>query len=214
VRLSKNRPLTIGRSKTNDLILPVGMVSREHSKVFWNGETFEIRDLGSSNGTFVNEEKAERTALKDGDQIKIGPYQLKFQAFSGALDNVRSAEQDLEMTQNITRRDVFEASSTFSGNIAEMGMEEVFQLIDFNKKTGTLEIKVGDRKGEFHFHEGQILAGEFRNSKGEAAIVRVINLQSGSFQFNAGKPEVERTIFTPTGRAVLDAMRRLDEMDR
>lgn len=215
VKLSKNKPLTIGRSKGNDLILPVGMVSREHARVWWNGETFEIRDLGSSNGTFVNEAKVERRALANGDQIKIGPYELSFRAVTADAGKPAGGEETmLEVTQNISKRDLFEASSTFSGNIGEMKLDEVFQLIDFNRKTGSLDVESGDRKGTFHFLDGQILHGEFHGTKGMVAVARALALPAGKFSFRAGTPACERTIFEPTGKVMLDAMRRLDEFER
>lgn len=47
-------------------------VSRRHAEVFRIGEMFFIRDLGSRNGTFVNEEKISEELLRVGDEVKIG----------------------------------------------------------------------------------------------------------------------------------------------
>ncbi|MHC5039576.1 MAG: FHA domain-containing protein [Planctomycetota bacterium] len=214
VPLETERVVTIGRARTNDLILPVGMVSREHAQISWNGEAFQIKDLGSSNGTFVNEKEVKEAVLKDGDAVKIGPYNLTFRAYQGSIDDLKGGGEALDVTQNITRRDLMEKSSTFSGTLGEMRMDEVLQLIDFNKKTGTLLVKSGDKRGKFHFKEGQILAGEFHTSKGEGAVVRVLSLRTGDFSFQAGEPDIEQTIFEGTAKVLLNAMRRLDELDR
>jgi pSer/pThr/pTyr-binding forkhead associated (FHA) protein len=215
VPVQPERVLTIGRSKQNDLILPVGMVSRNHSRIQWNGSAFVIEDLGSSNGTFVNETEVKSRDLSDGDEIKIGPYNLTFRSYTGDINMLKGGGTEaLDVTQNITRREILEKSSTFSGTIGEMRLDEVFQLVEFNKKTGTLHVKSGDKKGTFYFREGQILDGDFHNSRGVTAVARSLSLQTGDFSFLAGDPTVEQTIFQGTGKIVLDAMRKLDELDR
>jgi hypothetical protein len=56
----------VGRSPTSDLVLPRREVSSEQAKLRWTGRAWEIRDLGSRNGTWVNEEK-----LGAGDQREL-----------------------------------------------------------------------------------------------------------------------------------------------
>ncbi len=75
-----NRPFTvrkdvtvIGRREDCDLRIAVGDVSRKHCRVILADDTLEIEDLGSSNGTFVNGNKVQRSALAAGDTIQIGP---------------------------------------------------------------------------------------------------------------------------------------------
>ena len=53
-------------------------VSRNHCRIRYEGDQFLIRDLGSTNGTYVDDELVEETRLRDGDQIKIGRTILKF----------------------------------------------------------------------------------------------------------------------------------------
>jgi len=65
--------LIIGRDEVPDglQILDQG-VSRRHAEIFRIGEMHFIRDLGSRNGTFVNEEKITEELLRVGDEVKIG----------------------------------------------------------------------------------------------------------------------------------------------
>lgn len=62
---------TIGRNASNNIILADAMVSRKHAELFVleTGQVL-IRDLGSSNGTFVNGNKVKETYLKPGDIVK------------------------------------------------------------------------------------------------------------------------------------------------
>ena len=68
-----NGEYVIGRSVDNDITLPSILVSRQHARIQVLGETVMLQDLGSVNGTFVNEEKVKQTCrLNPGDKIRIG----------------------------------------------------------------------------------------------------------------------------------------------
>src|SRR5690554_3102680 len=64
-------PFIIGRNDTCSLPVESGRVSREHAEIVKHGSGFLIRDLNSTNGTFVNGEKIQEQPLLDGDTIKI-----------------------------------------------------------------------------------------------------------------------------------------------
>ena len=63
----------IGRDPTSDCVVDFSAVSRQHAKIRRVGEGYTIEDLGSSNGTFLNERRlSQPTTLKAGDVIGIG----------------------------------------------------------------------------------------------------------------------------------------------
>jgi diguanylate cyclase (GGDEF)-like protein len=70
--------LECGRSTQCDLPLDDDAVSRHHARFAWTGEGYTVSDLGSTNGTFVNDRNVGEHALRDGDQIKIGRTIFKF----------------------------------------------------------------------------------------------------------------------------------------
>jgi pSer/pThr/pTyr-binding forkhead associated (FHA) protein len=74
--------IAIGRSPTCDVVLQDDqLVSRRHALLRSNGSEYTIVDLGSSNGTFINEEEIhEETTLRDGDMIAIGEYEILYLA--------------------------------------------------------------------------------------------------------------------------------------
>ena len=70
---------TIGRSPECDVFLDDVTVSRRHAIVSHRGDTVEIEDLGSLNGTYLNRRRIEKTAkLGNGDELQIGKYRLTF----------------------------------------------------------------------------------------------------------------------------------------
>ncbi len=76
-RLTPGAVKTIGRSTTADFIVDAGMVSRFHCRVTATaaGE-IEIDDLDSTNGTFVNDRRIQRSALVAGDRVRVGRVEL------------------------------------------------------------------------------------------------------------------------------------------
>lgn len=82
----KGKNLKIGRELDCDLILDNPHISRLHAEIFWRGPSVCIKDLGSTNGVFVNGKKITETALNNGDKILIGT-QLYFKLiYQDAVD--------------------------------------------------------------------------------------------------------------------------------
>lgn len=75
---ANNEELTIGRSADNDIQIDNLAVSAQHARVRKVLNTYLIEDLGSTNGTFVNEKKIDRYELIDGDKVIIGKHSLHF----------------------------------------------------------------------------------------------------------------------------------------
>lgn len=63
---------TIGRGPENSLCLPVSVVSRLHAELIRLGQDFILRDLGSTNGSFINGSRIAELMLSDGDHIRFG----------------------------------------------------------------------------------------------------------------------------------------------
>ena len=66
--------------RAGDLRLGDARVSRRHAKVYQEGGAYLVTDMGSSNGTFLNEEKiGEPRPLSDGDVVRVGPFKMRFE---------------------------------------------------------------------------------------------------------------------------------------
>jgi len=72
--------LTIGRVPGNTLVLSHPQVSARHAKLVREGGTYRILDLNSTNHVYVNSELTTSHLLKLGDEIRIGPYKLVYEA--------------------------------------------------------------------------------------------------------------------------------------
>ena len=74
------RPLTIGRAPDNGLVVRDGRASRHHARIDGRRGTLILTDLGSTNGSFVNDRRVEAVALGPGDRIRIGTTSLLIEA--------------------------------------------------------------------------------------------------------------------------------------
>ncbi len=74
----------IGRGSVADWWLSELTLSRTHAAFGWDGESFYVEDLGSTNGTFVNGARQTRVRLCDGDEVQIGRLCLRVRLPSGA----------------------------------------------------------------------------------------------------------------------------------
>ena len=71
-----------GRHPDSDIFLDDITVSRRHAEIIRSGDGYLVRDAGSLNGTYVNRERIEETALANGDELQIGAFKLVF--FAGS----------------------------------------------------------------------------------------------------------------------------------
>lgn len=73
-----DRTLTFGRDPACGVHLDSDMISRRHAKVEAFNGVYQLDDLGSTNGSFVNDIKVTTTRLKDGDRVGLGKVLMKF----------------------------------------------------------------------------------------------------------------------------------------
>jgi hypothetical protein len=76
------RPLTIGRAADNGIVLRDGRASRHHARIDGRRGSLVLSDLGSTNGSFVNDRPIEAIALGEGDRIRIGTTILLVEAIA------------------------------------------------------------------------------------------------------------------------------------
>lgn len=69
---------SIGRSPMSSIFLDDVTVSRSHAQISKSGKGFELLDLGSLNGTYLNNSSVNSIELKTGDEIQIGKFHLIF----------------------------------------------------------------------------------------------------------------------------------------
>lgn len=88
----------IGRDPECEILIEDKKLSRKHTLILRKGMSFLIKDLGSSNGTYLNGQKIEQASLSSGDEIKVGKATLRFTAESA--DYEKKAQSFMELTHD------------------------------------------------------------------------------------------------------------------
>lgn len=119
VRLGEQR-IVIGRGITADVQVADPLLSREHCVVESTGNGYVLRDLGSRNGTLVNDRPIKEHHLRPGDVITVGEATLVFTPDEGEEMSVTKVEYAPEAT--------FDEKKTITLAPAELTRSQVFSL--------------------------------------------------------------------------------------
>ncbi len=75
----KGSVTVLGRAQDCDIRIPIESCSRRQCELRIEGDQLQFKDLGSSNGTLLNNNRVEAATLKAGDKLTIGPVVLTVQ---------------------------------------------------------------------------------------------------------------------------------------
>lgn len=78
-RFALETTFLVGRGPYNHVVIDDPRVSRQHAKISPEDGEHVVHDLGSANGTFVNDEAVKRHKLVPGDVVRFGPFRFKFE---------------------------------------------------------------------------------------------------------------------------------------
>jgi pSer/pThr/pTyr-binding forkhead associated (FHA) protein len=94
---------TIGRLDDNAFQIAEQSVSSHHCEVLLKGSDVVIKDLNSTNGTFINGEKVSEQVLKPGQVLRLGQVELRLEAEGAAAPAAASKKQMDQQTRVIPR---------------------------------------------------------------------------------------------------------------
>ncbi len=162
-------PVIIGRQAGATLKISNASVSRRHAMIEKDGERFMIADLGSRNGTFVNDVPIKKRELQHGDRVRIGESQFFF-LFEDTDEPARTSEIRLDDSQiesgatvrmtyadamGLMARDLsalMKVSTTINAirgleELQERLLESIFEVVP--ARHGAILLSGGDPQNEF-----------------------------------------------------------------
>jgi adenylate cyclase len=83
--------LIAGRSPDCSLEVPDPNTSRQHARILWDGTTLQVADNGSSNGTFLNDQRITQIVAHHGDVIRLGETRIRIQRHAVDGEEVNSS---------------------------------------------------------------------------------------------------------------------------
>ena len=95
---------TLGRAVENEIVITSRRASREHARVQRTGRRVRLEDLGSANGTFLNDERLQAPReLQDGDRITIGEVTLVFHDPDTTFRGSEAVELEVDTRAGLVR---------------------------------------------------------------------------------------------------------------
>ena len=200
--------VVLGRSQSCDLTLDTPDASRRHAEIVPAGAGYVIRDLDSTNGTFVNNQLIREHRLEPGDRIGIGRQVIVFCQVDAGLEGGGATERD--NAQTMVALDPVPAEC-FRGDLREIPPFAVLQTLEMGRKTGLLRVHSELGPGRLWLGDGAPIHAESQSQRGFEAAIEIVQATSGSFTFEPGGIATERTIDATLTGLLLEASRRLDE---
>jgi sulfur carrier protein ThiS len=224
--LSHTVRVSIGRHDSNDLQLSSRTVSNFHAEILNEGGKVVLRDLGSTNGTFVNDEKVRLHQLEVGDRIRIGSHVLtmhleapvnKKQAMfrldraaatfapgtSGQIISIRAGSEDALKT--------LQARGPY-----DLSLADLLKLLSTDGRSVAVALTRLGEQALIFVKKGRILDAEYGATRGEKALYRLFAWREARYQLS-DLPDEERhgaTIELPADTLILEGMKHASELGK
>ena len=201
--LEPDNEIVIGRGGELEIVLVEDMVSRKHATIRMRDNKILIEDLGSTNGTFVNGQRINKTTLKENDRVLIGTSIMKLvSTASGA-----AFKNDSNPSANAT---------SMSGNLNEMSLSQLLTTMSQSRKGGILEVQNEDNEGKIYLRDGKLYYALLNNNDDlgpEKALFRMLAWEEGSFFLGPNSDEqFLLEIEDDTHHLIIEGTRQLDEL--
>ena len=106
--------------------------------------------------------------------------------------------------------DTTDAKKAFEGDLKDLSIVELVQMLNLNKKSGILHIE-GKSKGEIYLKGGHLIGAKTEKKASEEAVYELVTFEKGSFKFEVTDKGLENNIKNSTMNVIMEACRIMDE---
>lgn len=211
--------VSVGRHHTNDVQLRSNRVSNYHAEILNEVDGLMLRDMGSTNGTYVNDESIRLQRINTGDRIRIGNFQITVRLIPrgrvaseianpftvGTIGNILPFQRNVSATHLTVSRDRLDAT-----------LPDLLMQLSTHNTTSMVIIRNQSEAGRIYLDGGQIVhceAGAVRKAK---ALHRILAQQKGRYEILDFPTDasVPTTIAGQTEVIVLEAMQQIEALER
>jgi FHA domain/Domain of unknown function (DUF4388) len=199
--------VAVGRHDSNDLCFNSRNVSNYHAEILVEPEGLILHDLGSTNGTYVNEERVRRRILSQGDRIRIGGNEIIVR-----LTNAEEARQVETPSPAIPRQGSF---GRVGSDEARLALRDLLLNICRQNQSMRLVLSYGVREVAVYIHDGRVIYAESGKARAEKALFRAFEWRSGEFLVEPfpANDSVPRTMSVPVETLVDEGDLQAKELD-
>jgi len=199
--------VAIGRHDSNDLSFNSRNVSNYHAEILNEGDALVLHDLGSTNGSYVNEERVKRRKLRHGDRIRIGNNEITVRLTN---DDAKDADANLPRVaqQGSFRR---AGSDTAGPSLKEL-------LLSLCREGQSVRLALARNKNdqiEVYIHDGRIVFAESGKASAEKALYRAFEWNQGEFKTEPfpANDSIPRSMTVPVETLVDEGEQQAKEVD-
>ncbi len=145
----------------------------------------------------------------DADRARVGAFLKKPFNQDEVLARIEQIFRRVE-----TARAVAGENADIEGNLAQIPLVDLLQILAMNKKSGRLSVERENEKAEVALVEGRVVDARMGPATGEKALFRLLTRREGQFAFMPGKNGAERRIARKLDELLLEGLRQADELAR
>jgi len=210
--------VAIGRHHTNDIQLRSNRVSNYHFEILNEGGELLIRDMGSTNGTYVNDAPVRRQPLVTGDRIRVGSFQLNVTLKPRRRETKLASPFRIGTVGNILpyQSAVSATHLTVSPERIDTTLPDLLIQLATHGMTGMIVIRNQSGDGRIYLRDGQIVHCQAGNVRKEKALHRILGIQKGRYEIFEFPTDatVPTTIAGQTETLILEAMQQIEALER
>jgi len=200
--------VAIGRHDSNDLAFNSRNVSNYHAEILNEGGDLVLHDLGSTNGSYVNEERVKRRKLRHGDRIRIGNNEITVRLTQGEAKDVEPSLPDIPKHGSFHRAGGDDGGTTLKA-----------LLLSLCHQGHSVRLVLGRNKNdkiEVYIHEGRVVFAESGKARAEKALYRAFEWHRGEFRTEPfpANDSIPRSMTVPVETLVDEGEQQAKELDQ
>lgn len=213
--------VAVGRHPSNDVQLRSRRVSNYHAEILSEVEGLFVRDMGSTNGTYVNDESVRRRKVETGDCIRIGGFTLVVRLVPRSeADKAENRESTSERFAVGTAGDILPfrgqpPSSERSRGRTETTLPELLAELSRRSRSALVALRIEQEEGRIYLREGAIVHCEHGGARRQKALYRLLALERGTYEIDElPAAPVPQTIEEATDNLMMEGMQQLEALDK
>lgn len=216
--------IAIGRHESSDLQLNSRTVSNYHAEILNENGRIVLRDLGSTNGSFVNDEKVREQTVESGDRIRIGSHVLSVRreapiskrerllrvrrnpdgfgpGATGSIVSLRADSQDALKTVQVA-------------GPHDLPLADLLKMLCSNGLSVVVTLRLGSEQAGLWVRKDRIVHAEYGSARGEKALYRVFGWADATYRIDEYPDDhaLPRTIDLPVDTLIVEGMKHAGEI--